>query len=90
MLQHPWIQHVEKTRLKTEVKLNAAKNLLGFRRADPFQAGIVSLMSGLLSSNSELAGMIQMFENLDSDGNGVLTPEEFHEGIGKEINEFAA
>lgn len=65
MLMHPWIQNITEKSLKGEVKLKAANNMLDFKRADIFQAGIVSLMSGLLTSEKEVNELARMFKTLD-------------------------
>jgi len=90
LLTHPWIKQLDELAPKNFIRPSTTKRLLAFKKVDVFQAGIVALISGLLTSEKELKRFGVMFKQIDANGDGVITYEEFKAGINKVMEEPGA
>jgi len=63
----------EKKTIDSGVKLEIAASLSDFKNATTFQQGIMSFIVGLKSSSTELAELNDMFKELDTSKDGILS-----------------
>jgi len=66
----------EEPQLNQENRVKFANNLTQFRQIDAFQAGIMSLISGLMTTQQELTNLDKMFKDMDKDNSGTLSLQE--------------
>ena len=55
--------------------------MAAFRKQNIFQTGVVSLLTALKVSSSELVKMKRMFLHLDTSQDGFLSVEELQDGM---------
>ena len=77
LFDHPWIAEVpEQDSQDEEIQLNIQKNLIQYQTCSDFQKIVLSLISGLSSSQDELDRLQKEFLRLDKDKNGTLSKWE--------------
>ena len=57
------------------------KNLSNFRRLNTFQTGIMELLTTLQMTETEVSELADLFNRIDTDGDGYLSPEELRNGL---------
>lgn len=70
------------------VKLEIAASLNDFKNASTFQSGIMSFLVGLKSSSKELAELNEMFIELDTSKDGILSRQEIEKGLDKLVGKM--
>ena len=77
LFDHPWISEVpDQDSQDEEIQLNIQKNLIQYQTCSDFQKIVLSLISGLSSSQEELDRLQKEFLRLDKDKNGTLNKWE--------------
>jgi serine/threonine protein kinase len=90
ILEHPWIKTIPERDIAEKVKIDIVSNLNNFKKADVFQSGVMSIITNLMTTATELDELDQMFMNFDTNNDGTLSPEEIREGMTEVLGLFEA
>jgi calcium-dependent protein kinase len=90
MLEHPWIKTIFERDVNEKVKIDICANLNNFKKADVFQSGVMSIITNLMTTATELDELDRMFMKFDSNNDGTLSPEEIREGMTEVLGLFEA
>ena len=72
------------------MQLDITANLASFRKANVFQAGVISFIANLQTSCEDLQDLNAMFLKLDKNNDGLLSTEELKEGMSDILGAFAS
>ena len=82
LLEDPWIAtHATGEALASERMLDISANLASFRKTTTFQSGVISFISHMQTSSSQLTELKEMFKTLDKNNDGSISLEELEEGM---------
>jgi calcium-dependent protein kinase len=80
-LGHPWFQNMLGSNQPDKPSaLNTLNNLKTFRAERKLQQAIWIFLATYFSNKEEKTKMIEVFQSLDKDKDGILTPDEIREG----------
>lgn len=79
-LSDPWVASHHSS-ISTKVLDHTIKQLRTAHHITPVKAAVLNFLLARVMKNSDLAAYAQVFEALDTDGSGTLTPEELRVGL---------
>uniref|UniRef100_A0A7S4QMT2 Calcium-dependent protein kinase 1 n=1 Tax=Alexandrium monilatum TaxID=311494 RepID=A0A7S4QMT2_9DINO len=85
-LNHEWIKNKAPKAKKLELEANFVDNLRGFRSQNKLKKAALHIIAGHLNED-QIKALREVFMSLDSNGDGLLTPNEMKEGINQALKE---
>ncbi len=76
-LGNPWITE---NKLEHTLKRNIIENLTNFQSQNRFRHAVIIFMANMVVNKKEQSELLEAFQALDLDGNGILTVDELIEG----------
>uniref|UniRef100_A0A0G4HAB5 Calcium-dependent protein kinase 1 n=1 Tax=Chromera velia CCMP2878 TaxID=1169474 RepID=A0A0G4HAB5_9ALVE len=90
-LQHPWIQEVSRQQkggaVTSSQMKNALSNLKGFQQSQAMQQAALTFIASQLTSKEERDLLTKAFQELDTNGDGMLSQDEVVKGWKKVFTE---
>ncbi len=89
-LEHPWIKDHNKRKINPTLGKKCLSNMKKFHAGRKLQQAALTYIVNYLMTKEEKNEMIEMFQSLDKNGDGVLTKEEIFEGYKETLGEVEA
>lgn len=79
-LEHDWLKNNNKKQVNTTLSKKCLNNMRKFHAGRKLQQAALTYIVNYLMTKEEKNDMIEMFQSLDTNGDGVLSREEIYEG----------
>ena len=89
-LEHPFIKDNNKRKINPTLGKKALNNMKKFHAGRKLQQAALTYIVNYLMTKEEKNEMLEMFQSLDKNGDGVLSKEEIYEGYKESLGEVEA
>ncbi len=90
ILEHPWIKDHNKRKVNPTLGKKCLSNMKKFHAGRKIQQAALTYIVNYLMTKEEKNEMIEMFQSLDKNGDGVLTKEEIYDGYKEALGDMEA
>ncbi len=89
-LEHEWLKNNNKKQVNTTLSKKCLNNMRKFHAGRKLQQAALTYIVNYLMTKEEKNDMIEMFQSLDTNGDGVLSREEIYEGYRQTLGDVEA
>ena len=89
-LEHPWIKDHNKRSINQSLGKKCLNNMRKFHKGRKLQQAAMTYIVNYLMTKEEKNEMLEIFQSLDTNGDGVLSKEEIYEGYKDTLGEVEA
>jgi calcium-dependent protein kinase len=89
-LEHPWIKDHNKRVINPNLGKKCLNNMRKFHAGRKLQQAALTYIVNYLLTKEEKNEMLEMFQSLDTNGDGVLSSEEIYEGYRQTLGDVEA
>lgn len=79
---------IENPVINTEVALDVYDNIASYRKVGLLQTTVLSVLSNVLASNKELSVYVDIFNQIDTTHDGIITKEELRKHLQTNTERF--